>query len=174
MSVSEVSELETFAGIIVKFLTEQVFCPDGRKNSYRGNIPINLDAPFNMGEKVNMQCHPELVKRIPDNYDVPTALIDLSWMQLLSRLTFDVMWRDNIPIVVMHYHHEIYNMTYTAECQYSIQLKIMNSEVETTAYRRLHKLLHKLLHDIFETIMVGFINHLDSLDTQPECVCLAK
>jgi len=154
--VSDISELKTFAKNILKFLTSRVFCPDGRKNFYRGNIPINLDASFNMGEKALIQCHPNL---------------DISWMQLLSRLTFIVMWKDNIPIVIMHYHHEIYNITYTAECPYSIQLKILNSAVQTTAY----KSLCSLLHDIFETIMVKFINHLDSVNIQLlECVCLAN
>jgi len=152
-----VSDVETLAELIVKFLTSRVFCPDGRKNFYRGNIPINLDTSinFNLREKALIQCHPNL---------------DISWMQLFARITFIVMWRDNIPIVIMHYHHEINNFTYTAECPYSIQLNILKCAVETTAY----KILRSLLYDIFETIMVGFISQLNLVDTHQEYVCLAN
>jgi len=149
-----VSDLEAFSKIVLEYLKLQVFFPYGSKNAYHGSIPINLDAPFNMGDKAQEQCHPEL---------------PFSWMQLLTHLNFTVMWQDGIPIVVMHHNHDVYNFTYTAECPSSIQLKILKCALETTAY----KSLRSLLHDVFRIIMISFTQHLTALDTPPECVCLA-
>jgi len=154
MSVSE-SGIKALARIIFNYLDCQVSNPDGSKNPYRGNIPINLDAPFNMGEMALEQCHPELD--------------GISWMQLLARITFTVSRQEEIPKVVMHYLHETHNFTYTAECAYSIKLNILQCAIETPTY----KTLRALLYDVFQSIMKGFTRQSSSIDTQPECVCLA-
>ena len=154
MSVSE-GDIDTLARIIFNYLEYCMLNPDGSKNSYSGNIPINLDAPFNMGEMALAQCHPELD--------------GISWMQLLAYLTFKVSWQHDIPTVIMHYYYETHNFTYTAECPDSIKLNILQCAFETPTY----KTLRTLLYDVFQSIMKGFTRQLSSRDTQPECVCLA-
>lgn len=153
MSVSE--RIDVFAGIIVRYLDCKTLSPDGIQKDYHGNIPINLDAPFNMGEMALEQCN---------------HLLDgISWMNLITRLTFNVSLQEENTTVCMHYLHEMHNFTYTAECAYSIRLEILQCAIETPIYRT----LRTFLYDVFQSIMKGFTRQQSSRDTQQECICLS-
>jgi hypothetical protein len=157
MAVSEI-DTKSLAKIITNYLKVQVLGQDGLKKSYLGNIPINLDAPFNMGEKALDQCHPEL---------------DMSWMQLLAQLTFTISWQDDIPTFIMNYynviHYDTHNFSYSAESPSSIQLKILVCGIDTSQY----KTIRALIHDVFKNIMIEFVSLQDSKQVHPDCICLA-
>jgi hypothetical protein len=154
-----ISELETFARSVLNYLTSQVFCPDGSKNSYQGNIPINLAEPANMGEKANEICHPVL--RIIENSQI-------SWMQLLASLNFIIIWQDDIPNIVMHYNHNMHSINNASMYPSCINCKTLQTTIENIQYN----IIHSLLKDIFGIITAGLTNMQGSLDTKPECICL--
>ena len=141
------------AKIITDFLVPYVYS-GGIKNIYYGNIPINLDAPFNMGEAASEICHPEL---------------DDTWMILLSRLTFAVTWSDNVPNVDMIHNHETYYFSYTAECPSSIKLEIHQCAIETPVHAR----LRLLMFDVFKNIMLEIIKPLLPKNIEENFVCSA-
>ena len=150
------SDPEALARIIVAYLMSQILNPDGSKNSYCGNIPLNLDDPRNMGAKALEQCHPAL---------------SISWMQFLAQLTFTISWKDNVPTVVMNYYgvlgYDTHNYTCEAQCPLSlIQQKILDWGMDTPEY----KTIRALVYDVFQNIMIELTK---ILYPDPECVCLA-
>jgi len=145
---------EALAKIIIAYLAPWILNPDGSKNPYRGNIPLNLDAPCNMGAKALEQCHPEL---------------DISWMRLLAQLTFTISWEDGIPTVVMNYYgvaDHTPHFEYIGQCPSSIQQKILVCGLDTPEY----KTIRALVYDVFQNIMIELTK---LLNPHPDCVCLA-
>jgi hypothetical protein len=95
-----------------RYLKPYIFSHDGSKKPFHGKIPINLDSPFNMGDKALERCNPNL---------------DITWSQLLDNLTITIMWKGDIPQVIVHHYHEIYNFFYSAEKDFkSLQLLLYN------------------------------------------------
>ena len=152
------ADLERFAKIISDYLISQVFS-DGNKKSYSGNIPLNLDAPFNFGEKASEICHPQLA-----SYEIS----QISWMQLLTNLKFCIIWQDGFRRVLMCHRYEIFNVVYAAKCQSSIKIRRLQLGIENLPF----KIIRALLHDVFRIIMVNFTNHQAALDSPPERVGL--
>lgn len=141
--------------IIYKFLLQFLYGEGDCRNNYRGTIPINLDAPFNMGAEANELYHPELGHT--------------TWMQLLARLSFNVNWQGEIPVVEMHYHHTEFDFTLTAECPYSIKLEMIHCSGDPRVYEYLSFLLESVLIHIMHDI----IKPLQPAPLHQECVCLA-
>lgn len=146
MSLSK--EISDMSRIILEFI---------RKDSYKGKIPANLDASFNMSEKAKEKCHPEL---------------DISWMQLLASLYFSVSCQDNYYIVEMVFYGQEYRITYSANCPFNItQKNDKQRAIETPSY----KIICELLYNILKEIMFGLTNQQRPMDEdRPACVCLDK
>ena len=114
------SENDKFASCIHQYLKPRLGGPDGSKNGFIGNIPLILDADFNMGQKAHQLCYPGA---------------PISWIQLLAGMTFSIAWEDNIPHVVMRFCNDIFEhgFIYRAECPYSIRLHIQHEHLQIYA-----------------------------------------
>ena len=142
------AEVNALAKIVVRYLTARMFYLDGQKQSFSGSIPVNLDAPFNMGKKAREICHPN---------------IGISWMRLLASLKFTVTWEGNRATVLMYHYHEIYHFAYAATCPHSIKLALIQFSIENSIYRT----ILALAHDILKSIMIELYKSVNSTVSLP-------
>jgi hypothetical protein len=151
-----VTEIEFIFENVFNYLKPFLFSLDGSKNPFHGKIPFILSSPFIMGRNALEKCHHEL---------------DITWDQLLDNLTITVVWRGDIPWVIIHHYHEIYNFFYIAECINSIEFKIIYPMPETVGF----KALKSLLYDFIRMIMVELTkqqNQTKEDEAEPLCACL--
>lgn len=125
-----VSNIEIIFMHVFNYLKPLLFSLDGSKNPFHGRIPFTLSSPFIMGVNALEKCHHEL---------------DITWVQLLENLTITVAWRGDIPWVIIHHYHEIYNFFYIAECPNSIEIGIIYPTPATDGFEAVKSLLYNLI-----------------------------